>query len=160
MWLWLFQSVSDSVHVAPEQVANYMVSATCHFTCSYQYCCNKGGRVCTPCFVPNLNTMGGGEYQYHSSSFLFPLFPVVLITDSIEANVESTAVHVEDANVQLDKARNYQVKHSLRKQTCCFVLSRLVLFVCLLLFVFSWGDGEVSFLIPSPFPKETWMSRR
>ena len=35
-----------------------------------------------------------------------------LFTDSIEANVESTAVHVEDGNVQLEKARDYQV------QTC------------------------------------------
>lgn len=30
-------------------------------------------------------------------------------TDSIEANVDSAAVHVEDANVQLQKASHYQV---------------------------------------------------
>lgn len=30
-------------------------------------------------------------------------------TDSIEANVDNAAVHVEDANVQLQKASHYQV---------------------------------------------------
>ncbi|EDO44588.1 predicted protein, partial [Nematostella vectensis] len=33
------------------------------------------------------------------------------VIDSIEANVETAAVHVETANVQLDKARGYQVKN-------------------------------------------------
>ena len=32
-----------------------------------------------------------------------------IFLDSIEANVDSAAVHVEDANVQLHKASNYQV---------------------------------------------------
>ena len=32
------------------------------------------------------------------------------ITDSIEANVDSAAVHVETANTQLEKARTYQVR--------------------------------------------------
>lgn len=35
------------------------------------------------------------------------------ITDSIEANVESAAVHVETANVQLEKAKNYQVSETI-----------------------------------------------
>ena len=34
---------------------------------------------------------------------------LIYFIDSIEANVDSTAVHVEDATVQLHKASNYQV---------------------------------------------------
>ena len=34
---------------------------------------------------------------------------LIYFLDSIEANVESAAVHVDDANVQLNKASQYQV---------------------------------------------------
>ncbi|KAJ7386978.1 Syntaxin-12 [Desmophyllum pertusum] len=42
------------------------------------------------------------------------------VIDSIEANVDSAAVHVEDANVQLDKASNYQ--KAARKKMCCILV--------------------------------------
>ncbi|XP_029193707.2 syntaxin-7-like isoform X1 [Acropora millepora] len=40
--------------------------------------------------------------------------------DSIEANVDSAAVHVEDGNVQLQKASDYQ--KSARKKMCCILV--------------------------------------
>ena len=39
----------------------------------------------------------------------------ILYIDSIEANVDNAAVHVEDANVQLQKASQYQVLQSYLK---------------------------------------------
>lgn len=39
----------------------------------------------------------------------------ILYIDSIEANVDNAAVHVEDANVQLQKASHYQVLQSYHK---------------------------------------------
>lgn len=39
----------------------------------------------------------------------------ILYIDSIEANVDNAAVHVEDANVQLQKASHYQVLQSHHK---------------------------------------------
>lgn len=39
-----------------------------------------------------------------------------LITDSIEANVETTAVHVEEGRKQLSSAQKYQVLISKRGQ--------------------------------------------
>lgn len=41
------------------------------------------------------------------------LFNASSSTDSIEANVESAAVHVEDGTEQLRQARDYQVKSHL-----------------------------------------------
>ena len=125
------------INIAVTRVAEYVPPALC--------------QTLIPWGVENINIILRRSFSHY---FLFPLFPVVLITDSIEANVETAAVHVEDANVQLDKARNYQVKHSLRKQTCCFVLSRLVvyLFVCCCLF-FLGGMGRYLFLSPPPSPR-------
>lgn len=40
--------------------------------------------------------------------------------DSIEANVDNAAVHVEDANVQLQKASHYQ--KAARKKMCCILV--------------------------------------
>lgn len=40
--------------------------------------------------------------------------------DSIEANVDSAAVHVEDGNVQLQKASDYQ--KAARKKMCCILV--------------------------------------
>ena len=45
------------------------------------------------------------ELNYNSMSMMF--------TDSIEANVESASVHVEQGNQQLHQAKNYQVKQAL-----------------------------------------------
>lgn len=44
--------------------------------------------------------------------------------DSIEANVDSAAVHVEDGNVQLQKASNYQ--KAARKKICCILVILVV----------------------------------
>ena len=38
-----------------------------------------------------------------------------IILDSIESNIEHAAVHVEEANIQLDRAKKYQVRQSLRQ---------------------------------------------
>ncbi|KAK3737538.1 hypothetical protein QZH41_010643, partial [Actinostola sp. cb2023] len=46
------------------------------------------------------------------------------VIDSIEANVESAAVHVETANVQLEKARDYQ--KASRKKLCCILVILVV----------------------------------
>lgn len=46
------------------------------------------------------------------------------VIDSIEANVDSTAVHVETANVQLEKAKSYQ--KAARKKMCCVLVVLLV----------------------------------
>ena len=60
-------------------------------------------------------TLGISHTEGHTltnCAVLAPLITIVLclnITDSIEANVESAAVHVETANVQLEKAKDYQV---------------------------------------------------
>lgn len=40
--------------------------------------------------------------------------------DSIEANVDSAAVHVEDGNVQLQKASSLQ--KAARKKMCCILV--------------------------------------
>ncbi len=42
------------------------------------------------------------EHKYDSHRIMF--------ADSIEANVESASVHVEQGNQQLHQAKNYQVK--------------------------------------------------
>lgn len=44
--------------------------------------------------------------------------------DSIEANVDTAAVHVEDANVQLHKASHYQ--KAARKKMCCILVILVV----------------------------------
>lgn len=44
--------------------------------------------------------------------------------DSIEANVDTAAVHVEDANVQLQKASHYQ--KAARKKMCCILVILVV----------------------------------
>jgi len=44
--------------------------------------------------------------------------------DSIEANVDSAAVHVEDANVQLHKASDYQ--KAARKKMCCILVTLVI----------------------------------
>lgn len=55
-------------------------------------------------------------------NFLSILY-VILYIDSIEANVDNAAVHVEDANVQLQKASHYQV---LSYQEFVVLVSKLV----------------------------------
>lgn len=54
--------------------------------------------------------------------------------DSIEANVDSTAVHVEDANVQLHKASNYQ--KAARKKMCCILVILVVVAAALGLIIY------------------------
>lgn len=54
--------------------------------------------------------------------------------DSIEANVDSTAVHVEDANVQLHKASHYQ--KAARKKMCCILVVLVVVAAALGLIIY------------------------
>lgn len=54
--------------------------------------------------------------------------------DSIEANVDSAAVHVEDANVQLDKASHYQ--KAARKKMCCILVVLVVVAAALGLIIY------------------------
>ncbi|XP_057312791.1 syntaxin-7-like isoform X2 [Hydractinia symbiolongicarpus] len=51
------------------------------------------------------------------------------VIDSIEANVDSAAVHVETANVQLEKAKHYQ--KASRKKMCCILVILLVVGIIL-----------------------------
>jgi len=46
------------------------------------------------------------------------------VIDSIEANVGTAATHVEQGNVQLEKARDYQ--KASRKKMCCFLVILLI----------------------------------
>ena len=62
--------------------------------------------------------MFSGGKIYHS------LFFHIIILDSIEANVDSAAVHVETANVQLEKAKSYQ--KAARKKMCCVLVIVLI----------------------------------
>ena len=48
----------------------------------------------------------------------------IFILDSIEANVDTAAVHVETANVQLEKAKSYQ--KAARKKMCCILVILLI----------------------------------
>ncbi|KXJ12622.1 syntaxin-7 [Exaiptasia diaphana] len=61
------------------------------------------------------------------------------VIDSIEANVESAAVHVETANVQLEKARDYQ--KASRKKLCCILI---------ILVVVAGAIGLVVYLVVRP----------
>jgi len=54
--------------------------------------------------------------------------------DSIEANVDSAAVHVEDANVQLQKASHYQ--KAARKKMCCILVVLVVVAAALALIIY------------------------
>ena len=58
------------------------------------------------------------------------------VIDSIEANVDNAATHVETANVQLEKARHYQ-KASRRKLCIILIISLLGLLAVGLIIYFS-----------------------
>ena len=48
----------------------------------------------------------------------------IFILDCIEANAGTAAVHVETANVQLEKAKSYQ--KAARKKMCCILVIVLI----------------------------------
>ena len=60
---------------------------------------------CSVAFFVQLETF----IAFLSCSPIITVGKLLYFVDSIEANVDSAAVHVEDANVQLHKASNYQV---------------------------------------------------
>ena len=73
------------------------------------------------CSVLVLNKQIGrkkGKKRYFSTKIY------ACVIDSIEANVDNAAIHVETANVQLEKAKNYQ--KASRKKMCCLLVILLL----------------------------------
>lgn len=61
---------------------------------------------------------------------------VCVVSDSIEANVESAAVHVEEGVQQVAKAHQHQVK-ARKKMFCLFIIAAVVLAIVITIIVLS-----------------------